>query len=118
MANKLTGFARRQQRVRHKLRKNANGKPRLSVHRTSKHIYVQLIDDQQAQTLAAASTLDKHLGDVKSTTVDAAHKVGSLIAERAKEVNIEHAVFDRGGYIFHGRVKAVVEGARDAGLKI
>ncbi len=114
---KLTGFERRRQRVRTSLRKRAAGKLRLSIHRSGKHMYAQLIDDAKSATVVSASTLDKDIGDVKSSTVAAATKVGELIAQRAKKAKVDAVVFDRGGFIFHGRVKAVAEGARAGGLK-
>lgn len=117
MAKIITTAERRKNRVRFAIKKNAGGKIRLSVFRSGKHIYVQLIDDSRSVTLAAASTLDKSLEDAKSTTVSAATEVGALIAQRAKLVNVHEVVFDRGGHIFHGRIKAVAEGARAGGLK-
>jgi large subunit ribosomal protein L18 len=113
---RLTGFDRRKQRVRSSLRKNAAGRVRLSVFRSGKHIYAQLIDDKQGKTLAAASTLDKELKVKKTATIDAAKAVGELIAKRAKAAKVDMVVFDRGGYIFHGRVKALADGARASGL--
>ena len=115
---RISGEIRRKQRVRTQLRKQANGRMRLSVHRSGKHIYAQLIDDKSGVTLAAASTLDKELrASVKNgATVDAAKAVGLLIGKRAKEKKLEHVVFDRGAFLFHGRVKAVADGAREAGL--
>ncbi len=112
-------FARRQQRVRTSLRKKGSGKPRLSVFRSGQHIYVQLIDDTKGATLAAASTLDSAIkGKVKSTaSIDAAKAVGVMIAERAKALKVEKVVFDRGGYLFHGRVKALADAARESGLQ-
>ena len=106
---------RRSQRVRTRLRKQANGRPRLSVFRSSKNIYVQIIDDAQGVTLAAASTLE---GDDKKTGADreAAARVGALIAQRAIEKGVKDVVFDRGGYLYHGRVKALADAAREAGL--
>lgn len=110
--------ARREQRVRTNLRKLSGGRVRLSIFRSGKHIYAQLIDDVKGVTLAAASTKDEVLkGKVKSTsTIDAAKAVGELIAKRAKEAKVEKVVFDRGGYLFHGRVKALADGAREGGL--
>jgi large subunit ribosomal protein L18 len=101
------------------LRKVANGQPRLTVHRSSKHIYAQIIDDQAGNTMAAASTLDADFKKASKTTADsaAAAVVGKLVAERAKAKGIDAVVFDRGGYIFHGRVKALADAAREAGLK-
>ena len=112
-------FERRRARSRTKLRKVANGRPRLTVHRSSKHIYAQIIDDQAGNTMAAASTLDTDFKKASKTTADAvaAAVVGKLVAERAKAKGIDAVVFDRGGYIFHGRVKALAEAAREAGLK-
>ena len=111
-------FERRQRRVRYKLRHTAHGKPRLSVFRSSLHIYVQVIDDSRGVTLAAASTLDKALrGDLKTgANIEAAKAVGKLIAERCKAAGVEAVVFDRGGYMFHGRVKALADAAREGGL--
>src|ERR1700679_3443030 len=110
MAN-ISLFDRRQSRVRRTLRLKSKGRPRLSVFRSSKHIYVQIIDDTDGRTLAAASSLDKELKtDLKSgTDVAAAQRVGKLIAERAQKAGITQVVFDRGGYIYHGRVKALAE---------
>jgi len=115
---KVDNFTRRKNRVRYKLRQTSAGRVRLSVHRSGQHIYAQLIDDAQGKTLAAASTADKELkGKLKSTaSVDAAKAVGELIAKRAKEAKVENIVFDRGGYLFHGRVKALADAARAAGL--
>jgi large subunit ribosomal protein L18 len=111
-------FTRRKQRTRTQIRKRAGGRVRLSVHRSGKHIYAQLIDDGAGKTLAAASTLDKALrAELKSTaSLDAAKAVGTLIAQRAKDAKVAQVVFDRGGYIFHGRVKALADAARAAGL--
>jgi large subunit ribosomal protein L18 len=111
-------FLRRRRRVRSKLRGTANGRIRLSVFRSSRHIYAQLIDDSEGQTLAAASSLDAGVRSSIKTGADkaAAAAVGKLIAERAKAKGIERVVFDRGGYLFHGRVKALADGAREGGL--
>lgn len=117
MSKHLSTFDKRARRVRSTLRKRAYGKVRLSVFRSGKHIYAQLIDDSKNQTLASASTLEKDLGVKKTSGVEAAKKVGALIAQRAKDVKVSEIVFDRGGYLFHGRVKAVAEAAREAGLK-
>ena len=107
-------LARRSQRNRTRLKKLSNGRPRLSVFRSDKNIYAQVIDDVQGITLAAASSLEttKKQGSDK----DAAAVVGKLVAERAMEKGVKDVVFDRGGYIFHGRVKALAEAAREAGL--
>ncbi len=118
MANsKRDLFLKRRLRVRNKLRKVNAGRPRLSVHRSSKNISVQLIDDVNGVTLAAASTLEKGLGTGKNN-VEAATKVGAAIAERAKKAGVTEAYFDRGGFLFHGRIKALADAAREGGLKI
>jgi len=111
----ISVFERRVQRNRAQLKKRAGGRPRLSVHRTNQHIYAQIIDDAKGATLAAASTLDKDL-DGAGSNKEAASKVGKLIAERAKAAGVETVVFDRGGFRYHGRVKALAESARDSGL--
>jgi large subunit ribosomal protein L18 len=118
MASQLPLFQRRRERVRLAIRKKADGRIRLSVHRSGKHIYAQLIDDSKGVTLAHASTVDGELkGKVKSgATVEAAKQVGLMIAERAKGAKVSEVVFDRGGYLYHGRVKALAEGAREGGL--
>ncbi|SPF77769.1 50S ribosomal protein L18 [Pseudoprimorskyibacter insulae] len=119
MANsKRVLFQKRRLRVRNKLRKVNAGRVRLSVHRSNKNISVQLIDDVQGKTLAAASTLEKDLGYVGKNNVEAATKVGQVIAERALAAGVTEAYFDRGGFIFHGKVKALADAAREAGLKI
>jgi large subunit ribosomal protein L18 len=118
MANSTRNlFQKRRQRVRNKLRKMAGERPRLSVHRSSKNISVQLIDDVQGRTLAAASTLEKDLGFVGKNNKEAAAKVGAEIAARAKAAGIEAVYFDRGGFLFHGKVKALADAAREGGLK-
>ena len=111
-------FQKRRQRVRNKLRKVNAGRVRLSVHRSNKNISVQLIDDVAGTTLASASSLEKSLGVVGKNNVEAAAKVGAAIAERAKKAGVEEAFFDRGGFIFHGKVKALAEAAGEGGLKI
>ena len=118
MNRKKNLFNRRRQRVRNRLMKNAGGRPRLSIHRTGKHIYAQVIDDVAGKTLATASTLDKELREqVKSgANVDAAKQVGDLIARRATDAGIKDVVFDRGGFLYHGRIKALADAARDGGL--
>jgi large subunit ribosomal protein L18 len=118
MANsKRDLFQKRRQRVRNKLRKMAGDRPRLSVHRSSKNISVQLIDDAQGRTLAAASTLEKDLGFVGKNNKEAAARVGAEIAARAKAAGVEEVYFDRGGFLFHGKVKALADAAREGGLK-
>jgi large subunit ribosomal protein L18 len=111
-------FRRRRQRVRYKLRQAAKLRPRLSVFRSSQHIYAQIIDDAAGRTVAAASTLDPGLKAELKTGADAAaaSAVGKLIAERAKAAGVERVVFDRGAYMFHGRVKALADAAREGGL--
>ena len=112
-------FERRKSRVRSAVKAAANGKLRLSVFRSGKHIYAQIIDDVKGLTVASASTLDKEVrGQVKkSSTVEAAGFIGKVIAERAAKAGISEVIFDRGGYIYHGRVKALADAAREAGLK-
>ena len=109
---------RRKARVRRSIRARAYGKPRLSVHRTSKQIYAQIIDDTAGRTLAAASTLEKDLRTSLKTGADkdAAKAVGKLVAERALKAGVKVVVFDRGAYIYHGRVKALADAAREGGL--
>jgi large subunit ribosomal protein L18 len=111
-------FARRARRVRHRVHLGAKGRPRLSVFRSSKHIYAQIIDDAAGKTLAAASSVEKTVRESVKTGADkaAAVAVGKLLAERAKAAGIAAVVFDRGGYLFHGRVKALADAAREGGL--
>ena len=114
----LKGADRRKARVRKALKARANGRPRLSVHRSDKNIYAQIIDDASGRTLAAASTLDK---DVKAkvkngSTSDAAAAIGKLIAERGLAAKVSEVIFDRGAYLYHGRVKALADAAREGGL--
>jgi large subunit ribosomal protein L18 len=111
-------FQKRRMRTRNKLREVNTGKPRLSVHRSNKNISVQLIDDVEGRTIASASSLEKDLGIVGKNNLEAAAKVGAAIAERAKKAGVEEAYFDRGGFIFHGKVKALADAAREGGLKI
>ncbi len=116
MANSLSTKQRRAARVRRSLKKVANGRPRLSVHRSNANIYAQVIDDLNGKTLAAASTLDK---DVKGSggNISAAEAVGKLVADRAKKAGVEDVIFDRGAFLYHGRVKALADAAREGGLK-
>ena len=114
---RLSLFDRRRRRVRTSLRSRAAGKPRLSVHRSGRHISVQVIDDAQGKTLASASTLDKDLKGKTGATKDSAAAVGKTIAERAKKAGVSTVVFDRGGFLFHGRVKALADAAREGGLE-
>ena len=107
---------RRQLRVRRAVKAAANGRARLSVHRSSKHIYAQVIDDLKGQTLASASSMEKDLRAKSGANIAAAKEVGKLVAERAKAKGVKDVVFDRGRYIFHGRVKALADAAREGGL--
>lgn len=118
MANKDNQFERRRARVRRSLKARAASRPRLSVHRSSKHIYAQVIDDAAGRTLAAASSLEKDLKGSLKTGADkaAAAAIGKLVAERAVQAGVTEVVFDRGGYLFHGRVKALADAAREGGL--
>ena len=111
-------FDRRKRRQRTALRRKSAGRPRLSIFRSSKHIYAQVIDDAKGVTIAAASSLDTDLrkGLKTGADIDAAKAVGKLVAERAVKAGIKDVVFDRGGYMFHGRVKALADAAREGGL--
>ncbi len=119
MSTNLQLQNRRRERLRYQLRQKSGGRPRLSVFRSGKHIYAQIIDDAQGVTLAAASTLDKDLKAALKTGADkdAASAVGKLIAERSKAAGVTAVVFDRGSYLYHGRVKALAEAAREGGLE-
>jgi large subunit ribosomal protein L18 len=119
MPKNKDGGTRRVARVRRQIRARAYGKPRLSVFRSSKQIYAQVIDDEKGVTVVAASSLEKEQRTALKTgaTIEAAKVVGKLVAERAVKAGIEAVVFDRGGYMFHGRVKALADGAREGGLK-
>jgi large subunit ribosomal protein L18 len=110
--------ARRRARVRRSIKAHAYGRPRLSVHRTSKQIYAQIIDDEKGVTLVAASSLEKANRDALKTgaNVEAAKEIGKQLAQRAAEKGVKEVVFDRGSYMYHGRVKALAEGAREGGL--
>jgi large subunit ribosomal protein L18 len=112
-------FARRQRRTRRRVALASQHRPRLSVFRSSKHIYAQVIDDDKAQTVAAASSIEKDLRGTIKTGADkaAAAAVGKLLAERAKAAGVTTVIFDRGGYMFHGRVKALADAAREGGLE-
>jgi large subunit ribosomal protein L18 len=114
---RLNPFIKRAQRVRTAIRRNAGGRPRLSVHRSGRHIYAQVILDREGRTLAAASTLEKEGRGKAGATVAGAQDVGRRIAERAKAAGITKVVFDRGGFLFHGRVKALADAAREGGLE-
>jgi large subunit ribosomal protein L18 len=115
---RFEGRLRRQRRVRKKVRGSAE-RPRLSVYRSEHHVYAQLIDDTAGHTLAAASTLDPELrGEATGRNIESARKVGRLIAQRAQAQGIEAVVFDRNGYVYHGVVQAVAEGAREGELTL
>jgi large subunit ribosomal protein L18 len=116
MGEHLSLFERRRRRVRTALRAKSGGRPRLSVHRSGRHIYAQVIDDGAGHTVAAASTLEKAF-DGTGATVAAAAAVGKALAERAKAAGVTAVVFDRGGFLFHGRVKALADAAREGGLE-
>ena len=118
MASRKDTLVRRANRVRRQIKAVANGRPRLSVHRSSKNIYAQIIDDVASKTLASASTLDTDLRSSLKTGADtaAASAVGKLLAERASKAGVKDVVFDRGAFIYHGRVKALAEAAREGGL--
>ena len=114
---KLTLFERRRQRVRTSLRKRGGQRPRLNVHRSGRHIYAQIIDDAAGRTVASASTLEKDVRDSSGATVGSAQDVGRRVAERAKAAGVTQVIFDRGGFLFHGRVKALADAAREGGLE-
>ena len=118
MAKSIKSTLRRKTRVRRVIAAHAGGRPRLSVHRSSKQIYCQIIDDAAGRTLAAASSLEKVNRESLKTgaDVEAAKAIGKLIAERAAQAGVKEVVFDRGSYMYHGRVKALAEGAREGGL--
>jgi large subunit ribosomal protein L18 len=114
---KLSLFDRRRQRVRTSLRKRGGERPRLSIHRSGKHIYAQVIDDTAGRTVASASTVDKDVRGKAGATIEGAQDVGRRVAERAKAAGVTQVVFDRGGFLFHGRVKALADAAREGGLE-
>ena len=113
---KLSLFDRRRRRVRTALKARASGKPRLSVHRSGRHIYAQVIDDAAGKTLAAASDVETDLRTTEETKSALARKVGALVAQRAKAAGIDSVVLDRGGFRYAGRVKELAEAAREEGL--
>ena len=115
MTKGLSLFEKRRRRVRTALRAKAGQRPRLSIHRSSQHIYAQVIDDNAGVTLVSASTLEKDVRDVTGATTTAAADVGKRLAARAKAAGVDTVVVDRGGFQFHGRVRALAEGAREAG---
>jgi large subunit ribosomal protein L18 len=110
-------FEKRRRRNRTALRARSGGRPRLSIHRSGKHIYAQVIDDAEGRTVASASTLEKDVRGQSGANVDAAKAVGQRVAEAAKAAGVTQVVFDRGGFLFHGRVKALAEAARESGLE-
>ena len=114
---KLTLFERRRQRVRTSLRKRGGTRARLSIHRSGRHIYAQIIDDTEGRTVASASTLEKDVRGATGATVSGAQDVGRRVAERAKAAGVSQVIFDRGGFLFHGRVKALADAAREGGLE-
>ena len=114
---KLSLFDRRARRVRTALKAHAGGKPRLSVHRSGRHIYAQVIDDAAGKTVAAASTLDTDAKGKTGATAEAAAEVGKRVAAAAVKAGVTKVVFDRGGFLFHGRVKALADAAREGGLE-
>jgi large subunit ribosomal protein L18 len=118
MGSMDTRFARRRARVRRTLKRASNGRPRLSVFRSSKHIYAQIISDAEGRTLVSASSIEKELRSSLKTGADAAAaaEVGKLVAGRARAAGVKDVVFDRGGYLYHGRVKALADAAREGGL--
>ena len=113
----LTPFEKRRQRIRTGIRVRGGARPRLSVHRSGRHIYAQVIDDVAGKTVASASSLEKDARSATGATCDAAASVGKIVAERAKEAGVTKVVFDRGGFLFHGRVKALADAARESGLE-
>jgi len=110
-------FEKRRRRNRTALRARSGGRPRLSIHRSGKHIYAQVIDDAEGKTVAAASTLDKDVRGKTGANIDAAKEVGKRVAEAAKAAGVTQVVFDRGGFLYHGRVKALADAARESGLE-
>ncbi|PZU07067.1 50S ribosomal protein L18 [Sphingomonas sp.] len=117
MAKGLSLFERRRRRVRTALKAKGSLRPRLSVHRSGRHIYAQVIDDAAGKTVASASTLEKDARDVSGANLGAAEGVGKRVAERAAAAGVTKVVFDRGGFLFHGRVKALADAAREGGLE-
>jgi len=117
MAKGLSLFERRRRRVRTALKAKGSLRPRLSVHRSGRHIYAQVIDDAAGKTVASASTLEKDVRASTGATTDAAASVGKRVAERASAAGVTKVVFDRGGFLFHGRVKALADAAREGGLE-
>ena len=117
MTKGLSLFAKRRRRNRTALRARAGTRPRLSVHRSGKHIYAQVIDDAAGTTVASASTLEKDVRGTSGANIDAATSVGKRVAEAAKAAGVTQVVFDRGGFLYHGRIAALAEAARKGGLE-
>ncbi len=117
MGQKFSTFEKRRQRVRTSLRARAGQRPRLSIHRSGRHIYAQIIDDNAGKTVVSASTVEKDARTKSGANLDAAVLVGKAVAERAKKAGVTKVVFDRGGFLFHGRVKALADAAREGGLE-
>lgn len=117
MTKGLSLFEKRRRRNRTTLRARSGGRPRLSIHRSGKHIYAQVIDDAEGKTLASASTIDKAVKAKTGATIAAAQEVGKRVAEAAKKAGVTQVVFDRGGFLYHGRVKALADAARESGLE-
>lgn len=113
----LSLFEKRRRRNRSALRARGAGRPRLSIHRSGKHIYAQVIDDAAGKTVASASTLDKDVKGKTGATIEAAQEVGKRVAEAARKAGVTQVVFDRGGFLYHGRVKALADAARESGLE-
>jgi large subunit ribosomal protein L18 len=117
MTKGLSLFEKRRRRNRTALRARGAGRPRLSIHRSGRHIYAQVIDDTEGKTLASASTVGKDQADKTGATIEAAKAVGQRVAEAAKAAGVTQVVFDRGGFLYHGRVKALADAARESGLE-
>ncbi len=117
MSKGMSLFEKRRRRNRTALRARGSGRPRLSVHRSGKHIYAQVIDDAAGKTIVAASTLEKDVRGTNGSNIEAASSVGKRVAEAAKQAGVTQVVFDRGGFLYHGRVKALADAAREAGLE-
>ncbi|OQW79405.1 MAG: 50S ribosomal protein L18 [Proteobacteria bacterium ST_bin14] len=117
MSKGMSLFEKRRRRNRTALRARGAGRPRLSVHRSGKHIYAQVIDDAAGKTIVAASTLEKDVRGTNGSNIEAASSVGKRVAEAAKQAGVTQVVFDRGGFLYHGRVKALADAAREAGLE-
>ena len=117
MTKGLSLFEKRRRRNRTALRARGSGRPRLSIHRSGKHIYAQVIDDAEGRTLASASTLEKDVRGQAGANIAAATSVGQRVAAAAKAAGVTQVVFDRGGFLYHGRVKALADAAREAGLE-